>query len=305
MDDILQFNRTYRLVIGKPNSGKGIEIIGDEKNNQGLQISFDVKKHVDNKEKSNDASITLYNLSEDTINYIQQDNLAVFLFVGYSGNNKLLFQGITQEIDTDDRMRGSDRKTTIKCVPADSLVYSPSISKTFPANTTPRQIINYLISQSTTLSRASFNSKNVDERFPFGYPVSGTPKQILNELARDFNFTYNIDGKRLYVADVNRYQSPNSVERAFVISPSTGLVGVPSFASADGKKTKDDTTRKSGVKFTALCNALIKPGSAVSIKDTTINGIFRVNSAEYKGSWRDSNTWYVECWCSKLSGREV
>lgn len=302
--DNRQFKRTYELIIGQPNSSKGLQINGSEDDNDGLQLTFNIKKHIDNKEQSNTCTINLYNLSEDSIKYIEQDSLAVILKVGYNGNNKVLFQGITSEIETDDRGNNQDRKTSIKCVPSDSLTYQPVLSKTFPENTTPRQVINFLVGQSTGINRASFNSENIDKPFPFGYPVEGTVKSILSELARDFQFQYRIDGKRLYVNDPNKFQSSNSVERAFVISPTTGLIGVPVFASADGKKIKGDDQKKSGVKFTALINPLITPGTAVSLKDSQIEGISRVNSTEFNGDWR-GNRWQVTCYCSRLSGQEV
>ena len=303
MED-LQFRRTYELIIGSPNSGKGLQIIGDEAASTGLQMTFKIKKHIDNKEESNTCKIDLVNLSEDSINYIQQDSMVIILKVGYNNNNKILFRGMISEVETDDGSSREDRRTTIQAVPADYLVYQPSISKTFPAKTTPRQVINFLIGQSNTITRASFNSTNIDRPFDFGYPVEGDVKSILSEMARDFDFNYRIDGQRLYVNDPNKYESPNSVQRAFVISPSSGLLGEPTFASADGKKLKDDTTRKKGVKFRSLINPLIQPGSAVSLKGSSIEGVFRVNSVEYTGDWR-GNKWEALCHCSKLNANEV
>lgn len=309
MENNLQFKRTYELIIGEIGSRKGLQIIGDEDTNEGLQLTFSIKKNFNNAEQSNTCTIDLFNLSEDSIRYISKENSAIILKVGYKGNsgvssNKEIFRGIISEIETDDRSNRQDRKTSLKCVPADSITYQPRISKTFPANTTPRQIINYLVGQSGTIARASFNSSSIDTTFPFGYSVEGTVKSILNDLSRDYGFVFRVDGKRLYVNDPNRFQSPNSVERAFVISPSTGLLGTPSFASSDGKKSEGDTTKKDGVKFRALINPLIKPGTAVSIKDTVLEGIFRVNTVEYNGSWRE-NRWEMICHCARLTGREV
>lgn len=298
-----QFKRTYELLIGKPNGGEGLRILGDEDANDGLQLQFDINKNIDNKEQSNTCAIKLTNLSEASINSIRRRNSAVVLKVGYNGLNKVLFTGMTSEVDTDERA-SVDRVTTIKCVPADSLYYSPFISRTFPPGTTPREVIRFLIGQSPALSKASFNSENIDKKFPFGYPVEGSVQSIMNELARDFNFHYRIDGSRIYVNDPNKYQAPNSVERAFVISPTTGLLGVPAFATADGKKNKDDVTARDGMKFKALLNPLIQPGQAVLLRDTTINGTFRVNTANYSGDWR-GNTWDVTCYCSKIIGTET
>lgn len=299
-----QFNRTYELILGKPESSKGLRILGDEAEGTGLQLQFTVKKNIDNKEKSNTCEIKLTNLSEDSIKYIHKKNSAVILKVGYANNNKILFSGMTTEIITDDKLRGSDRVTTLRCIPANSQVYSPTLSKTFPANTTPRTIINYLIGQSTALAKSSFNSTNIDKPFPFGYPIEGSIKQILNELARDFDFHYRIDGNRVYVNDVGSYQSPNSVERAFVISPGTGLIGAATKSTSDGKKLDSDSDNHNGVKFKAQMNALLQPGQAVKIQDTAVSGTYRVNTAEFSGDWR-SGDWDVTCHCSKITAREL
>lgn len=304
-DNKRQYNRTYELIIGQVGSNKGLQIIGNEKTNEGLQIDFTIKKHIDNKEKSNSASITLYNLSDDSIKYIERPKMAVQLKVGWDGDNKLLFSGIVDEIETINRVGGTDRKTTLRCKPADNLIYSPRISKTFPANTSPRTIVNYLVSESPSLARASFNSDRIDEKFPFGYTVEGNVKSIMDDLARDYDINYQIDNQRIVVSDLEKYRSPNSVSRAVQFTPNTGLIETPTFASADGKKTKEDKTRKDGVRFQCLINPTLNPGSAVSLKDTTINGIFRINSVTFRGTWRDSNTWYATCLCSKLNAQEV
>lgn len=304
MNEKRQFNRTYELVISDPKTSKGLRIVGNEDKNDGLQISFSIKKHIDNKNQSNTCDIKITNLSNDTINFLRERNLAVVFKVGYDDDNKVLFTGMTTEVDEDDNYGSVDKVTSIKCVPANTVFYSPIISKTFPAETTPRSIIEFLVGQDSNLNLASINSKNIDVRFPFGYPIEGTVKQVLDELSRDYNFNYRIDGKRLYINDPNTYQSSNSAQSAFVISPDTGLIGLPTFATADGKKPKKDQTAKNGVKFTALINALIQPGQAVSIKDTEISGIYRVNSAEFKGDWRGGG-WYVVCHCSKLNAKEI
>jgi hypothetical protein len=298
-----QFKRTYELLIGEANGSSGLKLVGNEDTSEGLQLQFDIKKNIDNKEQSNSCNLKLTNLSEASINPIRKRNSAVILKVGYNGNNKVLFSGMNSELETDDS-GSSDKITSIKCVPADNLYYSPTISRTFPAGTTPRDIISFLIGQSTVLSRASFNSKNIDVKFPFGYPAEGSVQDVMSELSRDFDFNYRIDGSRIYVNDPNRYQSPSSIERAFVISPNTGLIGTPTFATADGSKNDKDSTAKDGVKFKALLNPLLQPGQAVQIKDTTITGTYRINTAEYKGDWRGS-AWEVTCHCAKIIGEEV
>lgn len=297
--------RTYELIIGKPSTGKGLQIIGDEIKGLGLNISFRIKKELNNSEKTNYASIDIFNLSDDSIKYIEEDKTAIIVKVGWNGDNKLLFTGIVDEIETEDRVGSPDRKTSLRCKPTSSLIYQPTISKTFPKNTSPRDIIEYLVGQSGSIIKSAFNSENVNKRFPFGYTVNGSTKEVLDQLAIDFNFNYRIDNKRLSVSDPNRYESQNSVSRAYQFTPETGLIGIPTYASADGKKVKDDKQAKAGVKFQALINPLVTPGSAVSIQDVDLVGIYRVNSVEYNGEWRQEQPWYMTCYCSKLKGSEV
>lgn len=293
-----QFKRTYELIIGKPDSGEGLRIVGDEDKNEGLNIKFRIKKFLDNKENDNKTEIKITNLSESSINYIKKEDMSLILKVGYGGDNKLVFTGNISEVETDNpKGKETDRETTIRCVPSAVISYVPDLSRSFPPNSTPRDILNFIVRQSTGISKSSFNSENIDKPFPFGYPIEGTPRQVLNTLATDFDFTYRIDGGRLSVSDPNEYEAPNSKSRATLISPDTGLKGTPTYASPDGKKIKNAETKKNGVKFKALLNPLLQPGHAVKLADTEITGVYRINTVEMVGDWRRGD-WEVNCWCA-------
>lgn len=293
-----QFRRTYELIIGDTSSNEGLKIVGNEEEDEGLGLRFNIKKFLDNKKSDNSAEIVIINLAEESIDFIKKEDIKIILKVGYNGDNKVIFTGDVSEIETRQRGQNLDRETKIRCIPDSNVHYSPSVSKTFPANTSVRDILHYLTRQGTTISRASFNSTNIDKTFPFGYTISGTPKQILDDVSRDFNFNYRIDNKRLYVSDPNEYETKSSKDRAYLISDTTGLVGTPSYASPDGKKIKDAATKKDGVKFSALLNPLIQPGQAVKLESSVVNGVFRVNGIEMSGDWRSADDWTVTCWCA-------
>lgn len=291
-----QFRRTYELIIGEPSTGDGLKITGDEAANEGLDIRFDIKKFVDNKGSDNTSDIYITNLAEKTLNFIKREGVKIILKVGYNGDNKVIYVGDVSEIESDQKAGKVDRETKIRCIPDANTHYSPTISKTFPSNTKVKTILNFLVGQGT-ITKGSYNSRNIEKTFPFGYTIDGTPKQILNDLSRDFNFNYRIDNKRLYVSDPNSYETKSSKDNAYLISPDTGLIGTPVYASPDGKKIKNAQTKKEGVKFSALLNPLIQPGQAVKLKSSVINGVFRVNSIEFKGQWRGGE-WMVTCWCA-------
>lgn len=291
------FRRTYELIIGDPSTGDGLQIIGNEEDSQGLQLRFTVKKFLDNKQSDNTAEITLVNLAEKSIDFIKKEGIKIILKVGYNGDNKIIFAGDVSEIESNHKARDVDKETKIRCVPDSTVFYSPVISRTFPPNTSAKDILNYLTRQGSTISKAAFNSDNINKTFPFGYSVEGTAREILNEVSRDFNFNYRIDGKRLYVSDPNEYETQGAKERAALVSPTTGLIDTPVYASPDGKKIKNATTKKEGVKFKSLINPLLQPGQAVKLESSTISGTFRVNGIEFRGDWRGSD-WSATCWCA-------
>lgn len=297
------FRRTYELVLGEPND-TGLRIEGNEEQNEGLQLQFSIKKTINNKDDQDKASISLTNLSDDSLNYVKETSSVVILKVGYGGDNKLLFQGVIQEIESDDRLSGEDRVTTFRCLPGTNASYKPTISRTFPEETTPRQVLESLVSDSESISQASFNSDYIDDPIPFGYSIEGSTSNTLKEMSRDFGFNFRIDGDKLYIADQNKYEKPNSAQKAFVFSPVTGLKGVPTYVTGDGKEVKGAKNKRKGVKFTSLINPLVRPGSAVKLEDAPLEGIYRVNSVEYKGSWRGT-TWDAVHLCSKLNAKEV
>lgn len=298
-----QFRRTYEITLGDPGE-TGITIEGNEELNKGLNLRFTITKNINNTTDNDRCSISLVNLSEDSINYISEGSSVIILKVGYNGDNKTIFQGIIQELETDDRTGDVDRVTTFRCLPASNFTYERNISRTFPPESTPRQVLNFIIGNSEGLSRSAFNSDKLDTPIPFGYSVEGSTNTVLKEISRDFGFHWRISGDKLYVNDPDKYEKPDSVETAYVFSPDTGLKGRPVYVRGDGRDLESSENKRRGLKFTSLINPLVKPGSAIQIKDTALEGIYRVNSIEYRGDWR-GNSWDAVCTCSKINAQEV
>ena len=55
-----QINRVYELIVGNAVSGEGLQI-------NDLQCTFDISKSSSNKDKTNSASIEIYNLSNESL----------------------------------------------------------------------------------------------------------------------------------------------------------------------------------------------------------------------------------------------
>lgn len=289
----LQFGRSIELLIGNTSGNQGLSI-------KELRVQFSLTKYLDNKDKGNECNIQIFNLSEESVKYIQSENIGVILRVGWNDDTKTLFTGSVMEISSS-KDNGIDKVTTLRCTPDASIYYNSKVQKTFPAGATVKGVIDYIVANSGgKLSKADYNSVNMNEEFTYGYSVDGTIKQVMDELCRDANINYRVDNGRLYVNDTDAYHTPNPQSRAYIFRPDSGLLGEPSYASPDGKKIKNAKDKFSGVKFTALLNPLVIPGNPVTLSDTSIEGTFRVNSVSYRGDNRGT-AWDMTCWCDKVN----
>lgn len=307
------FNRTYSLLLGSSKKGEGLQLEGNELTNEGLQISFKVRKFLNNSEQPNIMELEITNLSEDRINYIKKETETISLSAGYDGNNVLLFSGNVLEVESSFHKSGEvDKVTKITCTPSSSILYSPTFNKTFPAGATIKNVIDYITSNDKNLVQSSYNSVAISKKFPFGYTMHGTGKQVLDDLSREYNFTYRIDQGRLSISDHGEYQSKSSEGNAFLLSWETGLKKAPTYASPDGKKisltpTKKKTSQEklkekhAGIKCTAFLNALLVPATAIKLEGTDHDGVYRISGAEFSGDWRSNDKWDVDLYCTKIN----
>lgn len=284
------YNRSYQLNVGK------LEIIGNERNKEGLNISFNIKKKPDAKKSGNSATINITNLSDDNINYIRDTEPAIILRIGYDNVNKVIFKGIVKELDTDDYTGGMDRRTTLKCVPSNSVTYTPVVSMTLLPNQSVRNAVDKTI-ESSGLTVGTISASGLNNRYPHGYSIEGSPRDVLSQLGSENEFEYRIDNDTVHVTDIHGVQGTTG--NATVISPLTGLIGVPTRASPDGSKVKSDKDRKNGIRFKALANPDLQPGRLIKIENTKITGLFRIKSVTFNGDWRGGN-WTAVCYCQIL-----
>jgi hypothetical protein len=145
---------------------------------------------------------------------------------------------------------------------------------------------------------------------PFGYPLHGSPADMMDELGEAWRLEWRVSNGKMEVSDENGLVSKNKNE-APVISAASGLIDIPFYTSGESTKTKKDTTRRVGLQFKALLNPDLVPGKLVRVESFStavvsknangevkpIQGWYRIHSAKYTGDFR-GNDWYVECFCT-------
>ncbi len=300
-----QKNRVYRLTLGDYKSGEGVQlgcVAVDGKIDYSvpfLQLRFDVSKTSDNKRNGNSASIEIYNLSKTTLDKLQSEFISCVLEVGYVGENPQqpeliqLVKGNVTELKT--VKQGVDTITQIIMGEGYTDLNHTKLKFTVPPGKTRKEVLEEVVAQIPGTSVGAITGTNLHNPVVDGYPVWGTPKDVLSELSESWGLEWRQTNGVIEISDESGLVNKNKNE-APLISPSSGLIDIPFYTSASPTKTKGDKSRRDGLQFKALLNPALKPGQLVRVESKDVKGWYRINSARYTGDFR-GNDWYVECLC--------
>lgn len=281
----LQRDRQYELRVSDKN-GKGYVI-------DNLQIEFTVHKNSNNKQKPNKASVRVYNLSEERQKWFETPFLEVTLSVGYVGlGMHKLFTGQATIVGT--QKQGTDTITEIQLDTLYTELNNIKISQTAPAGSSVKDIIEKA-ALGMKVVKVVYSGENINKAFVDGYPLMGTPRQILTELAEAFDLEWQVDQQFLYISDVGKsYMTDNS--KAYVIGENSGLIERPYYDNIEKRRGKGDKLKEArrGVRLTILLNPAITAGSIVKIDFGEFTGFYKVERLVHKGGI------YTEQWETEL-----
>jgi hypothetical protein len=304
-----QQDRVYRLTLGDYKSGKGVQlgcVVIDGKidySSPMLQIRFDISKTADNKRNGNSASIDVFNLSDTTLDKLQSDFISCVLEVGYVGEDPQkpnliqIVKGNVTELKT--LKQGNDKITQIIMGEGYTDLNHTKLKFTVPAGKTRKEVLTDLVKQIPGTSMGAITGTNLNNPVLDGYPIWGTPKDTLNELTEAWGLEWRQTNGVLEISDESGLVNKNKGE-APLISPTSGLIDIPFYTSAEPTKMKGDKSRREGLQFKALLDANLKPGQLVRVESSKIKGWYRINSARYTGDFR-GNDWYVEALCGIIT----
>lgn len=295
-----------------------------------LRCTFDATLYVDNKEKTNKGSVSIYNMTEDTIKKLGQKFGRIVLGAGYKGHISTIIEGDVINIRTE--KQGVDRVTTFELAPNFIDLAVKKIAYAFPKGVTLKALIDGIALQFGIARPATAEGKAWEKVIaPYGYPAYGTGKQVLDEVTRTYGLEWKIIDGVLHVTD--RYGIlDNGAEIAFVLSKDTGMIDIPYMDTEEVSKTmasalseteeklfhpptfkKDGTPRKQtkykvrrySVRVKALLNPLARPNALFKIETSNddFKGLYRVRSVNFKGDTR-GNDWYMEIYGDQVEGVE-
>jgi hypothetical protein len=324
--------RTYSLTVGRPvyigEKPTNIEKYANVKDKgsayliEGLNIEFDIMK--DKSKEPNKGYVTIYNLSDETVNYLdqnQRESLAVLFHAGYDGDNKLIFSGTVEFMQ--DSWEGVTRKT--KLILGDGVLNltTATTARSYRAGTPVDQVINDLISDLKLPKGRVVGSDGATLQHSMAF--SGTASQNLANLAKNTGSSFSVqDGAVYWTKEGSRFS-----QVMFEISEATGMRGSPTpqnpepkkrrLAKQAEKKTKPKATTKdgkpnlpthsqvredAGLTVETLLNGAILPESTIYLESRQYTGFYKVVQIKHRGQL-EGGDWYTELALAETRGQLI
>lgn len=252
MTSSTQFGRKASLVVAGGTSGLDLSE---------MHFKFEVKNS-DN-EGPNTASIRLYNLSADTVRQITGrtpvEYTRMVLQAGYEDAFGVIFDGTIKQF-----RRGKENATDTYLdilAAASDIEYNFGVCNvTLAAGATQDQIASAIAGQMGLQPgeiKADDALRTTGGALPRGKVLWGLGRLHMRNLATSMGSTWNIEDGKVNVTPLTGYLPGETV----VLSPSTGMVGVP-----------EQTDQ--GVRVKCLLNPRIRIGALVQIDQASVNQTF-------------------------------
>lgn len=252
-----------------------------------LNISFEVEKKFD--ASPNTCEITVYNLSEDTVGYLETNTKQkpfIKLEAGYSDEGmKTIFLGNVEVVS--ETFEGEDRVTKIYCTDGGEELKNALVSLYYPKGTSYDAMVDD-IAKSIGLPKGDI--------IPFGSPyitkqpvyLVGKAAEALKRLSENAGALFTIQDLALTIVPEDK---PVQRQCAF-ISPETGLIGSPSFVDeSQSEKAAPDGSK--GITFKCLLNGAIVPNEVVELESNKYKGQYKVTKVKHLGEY-EGDSWYTE-----------
>lgn len=274
-----QLKRNVSAVVGLRNgAGIAYRLQGSTTNvvrDTNVKIEFNITK--DTSKEENHASITIYNVTPDSFNSMNDaEDLQVVLDAGYLDNSDTIFFGDVRDIYF--TKEGTTSRVEIDAYEGLYAARKGVLRKSYAPDTTLRTVINdckdLLSSLGISTERVFKNlekmarkEKLLNKSIKNGLTVHDTAISILYRLVRQYNYNVHVNNNALIIAP----DDAPIEDQGVLLSKSTGLIGSPQI-------TYDKT-----VKASALINPLVTVGSRIELRSNTVNGVFTVRTIRYTG----------------------
>jgi len=303
MNNINQFHRQATVQIAE-----GVATLaGIDLQIQNLRVSFNIKKT--STSDFNTATITIYNLNEETrerINSIDLGNL-VIVKAGYvDEQQEVIFVGNTTLSNIS--IERPNVITKIEAQDGKIAMNQLKFSITYQAGTFAVKILKDILARTSLDIKHIDWSKIVDKQYKNGFCFQGDAKVLLTNICNYLGVEWSIQNNQMKLLPVGKADTAKII----YLTPETGLIGSPEKLRDDSLALYGSQLRKKemikivgatgkkyrksiggGYKIKCLLQPFIEPGTVVQVKSSTINDVqFRVVEVEHVGDTH-GNDWHT------------
>lgn len=251
-----QFGRVVEITSG------GVTITNE------LDIEFDVP--FDDDLEDNQATITIYNLTNTTIKKFKADAV-ISITAGYGTDTGVIFVGVIASVKT--KWSGRDRVTTIKATDSQRVEDQDIESISYNVGAKASYILKDLVGK-LGLPIAAFKILK-DISMAEGATVQGSLKSAIAEYAEICGVSVYINKRKVYVRPIT-----DGDNTSITISSASGLIDSPEEFTEE-VDNEHYTATINGVTFQMLLQHRITTASIITLESRDYAGKFRVRSGKH------------------------
>jgi len=273
------FGRKAELVIGPKFVGNNGLIEPPLARIFRTRIKFDIEK--DDGSNPNKAKISIYNLSEESRNFIEQDKTALILQVGYGDNLSVLFFGDLAENGVTNKRVGADIITTLEAGDSEEIIKIANIQIGLAKGATNVQVLNQALAKLKLSLGPIIGFTPIT--YNHGFSFSGTISSLLDQLTAQLGVKWSVNDGEISILPL-LVTEPG---RIIKVGPRSGLIGTP-------------TKTKELFKFNTLLNPDIRPGKKIFVESQIALGdegaTTKIQRGKYTGDTHEGD------WLGKFEG---
>ena len=272
------FDRQYRVLIGK--NGSSGRMIGAPNENTGRTIRCQFSCEVGDSSSSNTGKITLWNLSDETLNLLEEEDCAIELRAGYGSDMPTIMGGTLTYCITS--RSGADQQTEIEFEDGFVSMRDATVSLGYSGTVNGKKIAEDTASEMGC--EVKFSSSAVMSDF-VNFAFVGSGKTLLDRICNHSKMRWSMQNGIIQICAPD--EPLNTA--AYVLSPDTGLVGSPKpvyESSSTSDSTGQNSTKrkaKKGIEVQYLLNGHIQVDDLVRVKSKRYSGNYRVSKIKFTG----------------------
>ena len=232
-----------------------------------LDVDFVVP--FDDDMEPNEAEITVYNLSDNTIKQLKK-GAALSIEAGYKGDTGVLFVGFISKVQT--TFDGTSKETTIYAL--DDIKDHTIESISFAKGTKASYILETLIKK-TGIPVAVFKVRR-DYTYTDGETVDGDLMERIKQYADVCGISVYVSKGKIYARYIKEGDNLD-----FNVSADTGLIDSPS-SFTDTITAADFKEEINGYEVNMLLQHRMYAGAKVNLQSKVATGAYRVCSGEHR-----------------------